>query len=582
MPEEALSRPSATLPRATQGRETGDGAGVFSSYPELIVAVLLFLALTALSWRRWASFDGDLNREWTTPARIAAGERLYTDVAYYYGPLVPWVEGAAFRIFGSTTGTAIGFGLVLATSLLGVALAVSRPFLDRWARISVASVAVGVFAFAPENGALIAPYSLSAVAAIALSFGSILATQRNLSSLAGLLGGLALLAKVEAAPVFLLALLLLPLRRAVLAACVAAAVASSGYGWALRGIPVDDLVTFGPLRHLAMPPEFRELYMRISGLHPSMLPGAVHGVISGGCLLTGWVLLVSWIGNRSARRLVFGGALLVTGVSLWLARSPEPLLTTAVRGLPMLVLGGAVAAAQPLGFSPRRFFQAEAEAKLPFVVALSGLAFLWRTIVWVVPSYPYAPLAAIPALPAAAYLLQRIGRPGPFCWVPVLLAPAFMLPRLIDFYQSPAVEIRSENAVWYLPEERGLVFAQVLEHMKKTGAKDRSLVVIPEASALNFVLGVRSPLRLEQWLPGLLDARADAETARDLETSRPKRVVWFSRSTAEFGGQRLGRDYGKRCTAVLSRDYQIERSFEAAGRTALVLVRKDGPGSPKI
>src|SRR6266545_2954250 len=139
-----------------------------------IFALLLFVGGCALTWRRTASFHGDLNREWTTPARVAAGERLYKDVSYFYGPVAPISEAAAFRLFG--------FAAVAATT-------------------------IGVFAFAPENGALVTPYSLAALMAIGLSWGSLLLAEAGRATGAGLLSALALLSKVESAPAVAVALL---------------------------------------------------------------------------------------------------------------------------------------------------------------------------------------------------------------------------------------------------------------------------------------------------------------------------------------------------------------------------------------
>ena len=50
---------------------------------DLVLAASLFVLLAALSWLRWASFQGDLSWEWTVPMRLAAGERLWKDVGYY-------------------------------------------------------------------------------------------------------------------------------------------------------------------------------------------------------------------------------------------------------------------------------------------------------------------------------------------------------------------------------------------------------------------------------------------------------------------------------------------------------------------
>jgi hypothetical protein len=105
--------------------------------------------------------------------------------------------------------------------------------------------------------------------------------------------------------------------------------------------------------------------------------------------------------------------------------------------------------------------------------------------------------------------------------------------------------------------------------------KDRSLVVVPEASALGFLLGVRSPLRLEQLLPGHLDERADVDAVLRMQETRPERVVVLERATTELGGGVLGRDYGRGLAALIKRDYRVETRIEAGAKTALVLVRRD-------
>ena len=57
---------------------------------DLLLAGSLFALLAALSWLRWASFQGDLSREWTVPMRLAAGERILLMTAH----LGNWELGA--------------------------------------------------------------------------------------------------------------------------------------------------------------------------------------------------------------------------------------------------------------------------------------------------------------------------------------------------------------------------------------------------------------------------------------------------------------------------------------------------------
>jgi hypothetical protein len=66
----------------------------------LALPALAAAASALLSWNRWIRPFVDGSRELQVPARLAAGERLYRDVAYYYGPAAPWVNGAAVEVFG--------------------------------------------------------------------------------------------------------------------------------------------------------------------------------------------------------------------------------------------------------------------------------------------------------------------------------------------------------------------------------------------------------------------------------------------------------------------------------------------------
>lgn len=550
-------------------------------HADVLLLLVLFTSLAALSWRRWASFDGDLNREWTAPARVAAGERLYRDVSYYYGPLVPWTEGAAFRLLGARVGTAVGYGLLAALGTLLALQAGARGFLPPAGRLAVASTAAGVFAFAPENGAFPAPYSLSALLSVGLAWASWALARKGRDGAASVTAGLALLSKVEALPALLFAGLATAPRRRLRFACVAIGAAAAGYAWAVRGLPVEELVRYGPLRHAALPPEFRELYLRVSGLHPALLPGALHGLLAGSLLLGGFLAGLSGLLARRPLRAAAGAAGLLAGVPLWLSRAPEPLLTTLVRSLPALLL-----AAFLLALLRAREDEGARDAAL---AAGIGLSFAWRTALWTVPSFPYAPLAIVSGLPAVAWLAssaaprlvagERRRAASALLCLPFLLAPLAFLPRLVEFYASPREEVSGPRGRWLPPGEDGALYQAVLDRLQRLGVRDGSLVVVPEATALGFLLGVRSPLRLEQLLPGHLDDGADRETARRLEEARPRFVVVLPRGTAEYAGSAFGVDHGRLTAGVISRDYAPVTTFRLArdpSRSATILALAPG------
>lgn len=545
---------------------------------DLVLAAVLFAALATLSWLRWASFQGDLSREWTVPMRLAAGERLWKDVGYYYGPLAPYAVADAFRAFGATVATYVGFALAAAAATLAAILLAGRRFLPPAARLGAAAVAVGVLAFAPENGALVAPYAMAALLAVGFAWGALLAATSGRIALAGVLGALALLAKPESAPALLGAAVAAgSWRSAMRLLAASAALAAAAYGAAMAGIPVADLVSYGPLRHLAMPPEFRELYLRVSGLHPALLPRGLAGLLAGGALLGGFSLLASGLVARKGRAALAGLALFVGGLLAGPLATGESVVTTGVRGLPLLL---AVAAA----FAARDLLGGDAGARLPLAAAVTALAFAWRTALWTVPVFPYAPLAAVSAIPAVAWLLgarvpriaeeERRPRAALLAVLPLLAAPLLFLPRLVESYRAPRTAVSGPAGRWLPPGEEGELFARLAAHLSAAGVKDRDLVVLPEAGALSFLLGVRSPLRFEQVLPGHVDARVDRDLASDLDKSKPSRVVLVSRPTPEYGAPAFGRDYAREIAARLARDYVVEARFSAGSSSAVVLRRR--------
>ncbi|MBK9089991.1 MAG: hypothetical protein IPL90_13435 [Holophagales bacterium] len=545
---------------------------------DLVLAACLFVLLASLSWLRWASFLGDLSREWTVPMRLAAGERLWKDVGYYYGPLAPHAVAGAFRVFGSSVATYVGFGLLAAAGTLAALLLAGRRFLTPLASAGAAAVAVGVLAFAPENGAFVAPYAMAALLSIGLAWGAFLLAASGRAGLAGVAGALALLAKPEAAPALLGAALAAGSWRAGFRLLATAGLlAASVYGVAMAGIPVADLVSYGPLRHFSMPAEFRELYVRVSGLHPALLGRGVGGLLAGGALLAGWALLLTGLVARRTRLSVVGGTFLAAGLLADFVVLREPIVTTGVRGLPLLL-----AAAGSVAFVELR--RGDASARLPLAAALVGLAFAWRTAFWTVPVFPYAPLAAVSSLPAVAWLLGiripravdsiRRTRAAFLAVVPLLLSPVLFLPRLVLFYRTPRTEVAGPAGRWLPPGEEGELFEKLLAHLTRVGVKDRDLVVLPEAGALGFLLEVRSPLHFEQVLPGHVDARVDRDLAGDLDRARPTRVVVVSRPTPEYGPVAFGREYAIEIAARLARDYVSEARYSAGEMTAVVLRRR--------
>ena len=123
--------------------------------------LLTLVALCALTWRKWGYLPIDSGREMYVPAAIAGGKRLYFDLWYPYGPLIPYWHAALFRLFGIHLGVLIGAGLAVVSAATFLLYSVSRVFLPpAWSFAAV--FAFLVQAFQADLFNYILPYSYPA------------------------------------------------------------------------------------------------------------------------------------------------------------------------------------------------------------------------------------------------------------------------------------------------------------------------------------------------------------------------------------------------------------------------------------
>ena len=94
---------SASQPARTD--VLGDGSAPnptrrHSQWLGLLAIATAFVALAALSWRKWADPLIDFGQQLYVPWRLARGAVLYHDVSYVYGCLSVCYHAALFKMFG--------------------------------------------------------------------------------------------------------------------------------------------------------------------------------------------------------------------------------------------------------------------------------------------------------------------------------------------------------------------------------------------------------------------------------------------------------------------------------------------------
>ncbi len=556
-----------------------------------LTVILVGVLSAAFSWRTWILPFVDSPREMNVPARLAAGERLYRDVVYYYGPAGPWINAAAIAAFGRRFAALEAVGASAAFLLFG-----SLWLLTRRAGSGLAAFAACVWAAAlcigaPNGGSFLFPYSFGALWAFAGAFLALSAASGSLSRRARLSAAagvaLALLAKPEVG-VAVAAVLCVGgirdaergrLRHVSLAIGIGAAVAAVGWAIACAGLPLSALTPEGPFALFSPPAEWRNVYRVMSGAADPR--GSVNRVATALFLDLGIAAAAFLAGSRFAEKVsrvaIGAGVLLCAAAAFVLAVPPgaavEDRLPPLLAPIPVLCVFAAVLLLRaPLDGRARARFFLFAFAAAAASRVLFGLAYGRVTT-------PYS-ILVFPGLAAAAAVLTIDGIAFRAAWpkgARALFASVFLSaaalavargarlhrPDRFPLVQTPAGALR-------LPADRVAAVAGTAGYLQAMTRPGDGFAGFPEGGLFNFTLGLPNPLREEQVLPGHLDAIREEEVARRIETAGPRFLAVANQPTAVFGKTAFGDDYARRLRAAIESRYHLGASFGNAPPDARV------------
>ena len=516
------------------------------------------------------------------PARVASGDRLYRDVVHYYGPVGPWIEAAALRIFGRRLEVLEALGL-LAAVLLFVSLwrltaragnAVAATLAATWA----AALCLG----APNGGSFLFPYAFDALFAIAGGFfGLMLAAEpptaaRSAGAAAGI--ALALSAKPEVGAAALVGLLAAAARdRGTPRARAAVRIAAAGAGaaaalWiaAVAGLPRSALFPEGPGALFAPPAEWRAVYRAISGLaDPAGGLSAVATALFLDAALLAAILLAARAAVAAPRAAAAGWAALVAAATAGLARpwaGVEDRLPTLLAPMPLAAAAGALwLLREPFDEARRaRFLLYAFTAALASRVVL-GVHYGAVTTPYAILAVPglaaTAAVLALETLPARTRFPAAFRRAAAVVFLAVAALAVVRWRRLLP--PSSAAPVRTRAGSLLLPRERAAALDGALSYLAAAARPGDSLSGFPEAGFVNFVTGLRNPLREEQILPGHLDAASERRVVDRIESDRtgPRFVVLVNQGAPAFGAVAFGRDYAVEIWRAVERRYRLAATF---------------------
>ncbi|MGH9936015.1 MAG: hypothetical protein ACREAM_07205 [Blastocatellia bacterium] len=319
--------------------------------------------MLAASWQRWTQPLLDHGREMNLPARILAGERLYRDAQFLYGPFAPHFNALLYRVFGIHLSVLKVSGAVCAVLILLMIYRLAKALMGEWESFLAAGLVLVICAL-KSTANYVQPYAYAALYGLVFALGSLVAAvgyvkrrserrlraerpgARNLppeggtpnagaatnAVLAGSLAGLALISKPEIALAGLAAgftALIVesfaerkPLWRdvALFAAPVIVIIATT-YGLILSHTPLGVLLEDNHVLFTAMPPQLVYFNRHISGL--AQWPSSLWFSLAGIGVFALWAGLCGVIGAIASRkqaewRGVLKAGLILTAIgALW-------------------------------------------------------------------------------------------------------------------------------------------------------------------------------------------------------------------------------------------------------------------------
>jgi hypothetical protein len=573
--------------RATSGVSRGQTVG-------LAVIAVAALVMLGQSWRRWPDPIIDFGRELYVPWRLAEGETLYRDLAYFNGPLSPYVNAGWFRLFGVSLRVLVFANISVTSALLALLYVLLSQVGSRMSAFLACLTFVLVFGFSRYtvvgNYNYVCPYSHEITHGLLLSLAALWFVGRYArgrrvrdAGLCGLCVGLASLTKPEiflaAAPSAAVGIGLAlyaqrePRERALAAgsAFLAALVVPSVAAVALLSLAMPTAMairgTLGGMGWL-FSPEITSLpfYRNFMGtdhlaenLATLLTMSAWYAALFGVPAALG---LLKWQTRRRAFGACVGCFAMIVLAFLW---HPDKVpLIDIMRPVPtvmLLALGVLITV-----YVRRRDPAARGQLVLPIAMVLFALLVLAKFLLFVRhSSYGFA--LAMPATLLLVVLLwdwapRAIERRGGNC-LPLRGATLAVLLAFVTLCgvissQRLASEIvpvgSGADALW--TDSRGLEVNRVMDDIRRLAPDDATLAVIPEGIMLNYLLRRTNPTPYISLMPVEVLMFGEERILDAWRQRPPDFVVLTDQSTSDYGFASFG-DYAGRLANFLRSNYAV-------------------------
>lgn len=570
----------------------------------LALAVLFGIALIA-SWQRWTQPLIDHGREMNLPARLLAGEQLYTDVQFLYGPLAPYFNALLYRLFGVQLATLHVSGAICALLILWLIYWLARRLMKVW-EAALTTALVLVLCALKSTANYIHPYAYAALYALVCALGSLVATLRFVQwrrahwlGLSGACAGLALISKPELALAALLAATMALLIESVGARRVlwreslyfvlpVVSITVIVYSFVLWRVPLTVLLNDNHVLFTNMPPQLVYFNQHISGLAqwPTSLWFSLTGIAVFGIWAAASALLGALLSIRQHKGwgavLKLSGLILIIGLLArataikWLRVADDVTpFASAVFVLPLLigVLGWRV-------WQARRARAAVSFAERALlVIAVFSLVSILRAFLNVTTTGPYTPFFIPTLIVVYLYLLFRTA-PAFFApsldirrnvqrvtmWLIGLLVIGMAINSAQRFRRLNTFTVSSPRGSFTTLAAIGAPLAATLRYVEQRTRPDDYVLALPVATMINFLAARRYPLHEEIVHPGFLTDEKESAAIERLKRQRVPLILVTNLITSEFRDRVFGADYNQELMRWITEHYHVAARFEAPPR----------------
>jgi hypothetical protein len=571
-------------------------------FPLLTLALALLLMIIG-SWQRWTQPMIDHGREMNVPARILSGERLYLDVQCLYGPFASYFNASLYKTFGIRLAVLESSGAVCAALILLLIYIIARQLLGPWESALAAGLTLVLCAIKLTANYL-QPYAYAALYGLVFSLVSLLATMlykrmQRVSWLvwSGVAIGLVLISKpeVSAAPIAAAAtaILLQSLtarrvlwRHILLIAIPTLSIPAIVYGYLLTYIPWRVLVDENHLLFTNMPPQLVYFNRWITGFN-NPARSLAYSVSSIGIWVT-WVGLMALCGaiaasrrEREWKRAALRALALVAGGLLWwlvvvapfhdrIDSSPigaAPLITLAVIAFICLELYRA-------GWMPDRL---SIGRHILLIVSVFASVACLRGGLNVKAASPYTPfflpllvivyvfliLEEVPLRIAASVQARQWIRVGNMV-VMCLMILAIGGNSIYRFRSRKTYEIKAARGRYLTEPPLGEPISGALDYIRSHTAPGDELLVLPQATSINFFSERRYPFFEEIIHPGFLTGEREARAIQEFDRRRIPLILVCNVASPEMRDKAFGIDYNQPLMHWIRENYRLAARFDSS------------------